>query len=145
MTSSIKWEPIEDLKAIRDLVDRTVIRPLASISLPGLSSFCTLLDMYETEQAYVAEVTVPGLEAEDLDISVSGSKLTVKGQRKAPEGAPTYLHRERPAGRLSRALRVPEDVDVNQITAKLANGVLTVTMPKGKAAEAVEIEVTPRK
>ena len=145
MTSSIKWEPIEDLKAIRDLVDRTVIRPLASISLPGLSSFCTLLDMYETEQAYVAEVTVPGLEAGDLDISVSGSKLTVKGERKAPEEAPTYLHRERPTGRLSRALRVPEDVDVNQITAKLANGVLTVTMPKGKAAEAVEIEVTPKK
>ena len=144
MTSSIKWEPIEDLKAIRDLVDRTVIRPLASISLPGLSSFCTLLDMYETEQAYVAEVTVPGLEAEDLDISVSGSKLTVKGERKASEEAPTYLHRERPTGRLSRALRVPEDVDANQITAKLANGVLTVTMPKGEAAAAVEIEVTPK-
>jgi HSP20 family protein len=145
MTSSIKWEPIEDLKAIRDLVDRTVIRPLASISLPGLGSFCTLLDMYETEGAYVAEVTVPGLEAEDLDISVSGSKLTVKGERKAPEETPTYLHRERPTGRLSRALRVPEDVDVSQIAAKLATGVLTVTMPKGQVAEAVEIEVTPKK
>jgi HSP20 family protein len=143
MTSSIRWEPIEDLKAIRDLVDRAVIRPLASISLPGLGSFCTLLDMYETEGAYVAEVTVPGLEAEDLDISVSGSKLTVKGERKAPEDAPAYLHRERPTGKLSRMLRVPKDVDVNQIAAKLANGVLTVTMPKGEAGEAVEVEVTP--
>jgi HSP20 family protein len=142
MTSSIKWEPIEDLKAIRDLVDRTVIRPLTSISLPGLGSFGALLDMYETEGAYVAEVTVPGLEAEDLDISVSGSKVTVKGERKAPAGAPTYLHRERPAGRLRRALRVPKDVAVDQITAKLGNGVLTVTMPKGEAAES---EVTQKK
>jgi HSP20 family protein len=140
MTSAIRWEPIEDLKAIRDLVDRTIIRPLSSISLPGLASFHTLLDLYETEGAYVAEVTVPGLEADDLDISVSGAKLTIRGERKAAASAPSYLHRERPGGKLSRAMRVPKDVDASQITAKLKDGVLTVTMPKGQAAEAVESE-----
>jgi HSP20 family protein len=140
MTSAIRWEPIEDLKAIRDLVDRIFIRPLSSISLPGLASFHTLLDLYETEGAYVAEVTVPGLEADDLDISASGHKLTIRGERKAAGAAPTYLHRERPAGKLSRALRIPKDVDVNGIAAKLKGGVLTVTMPKGQAAEAVENE-----
>jgi len=140
MTSAIRWEPIEDLKAIRDLVDRTFIRPLSSLSLPGLASFHTLLDLYETEEAYVAEVTVPGLEADDLDISVSGRKLTVRGERKSAEATPSYLHRERPGGKLSRAMRVPKDVDVDQIAAKLKGGVLTVTMPKGQAGTGPQID-----
>ena len=138
MTSSIKWEPIEDLKAIRDLVDRTLIRPLSSIPLPGLGSYFTLVDLYETPEAYVLEATVPGVQAGDLDITVTGRKLTIRGERKAPEAAPTYLHRERPPGKLSRTMRIPKDVDTSQISAKLAGGVLAVTLQKKKTPEAAE-------
>jgi HSP20 family protein len=142
MTSSIKWEPIEDLKAIRDLVDQALIRPLKSISLPGLGSFHTLVNLYETGEAYVVEATVPGLEADDLDISVSGHKLTIQGERKSAEATSKCLYRERPRGRLARTLRIPRDVDPKQISAKLSSGVLCVTMPKRKAEEA-EAEAAP--
>jgi HSP20 family protein len=135
MTSSIKWEPIEDLKAIRDVIDRTIVRPLASMPLPGLCSFHTLVDLYETPDAYLAQITVPGVEADDLDVSVSGRKMVIRGERKAGEESSKVLHRERPWGKLSRALRIPKDVDTGQISAKLISGILTVTMPKQKAAE----------
>ena len=111
--------------------------PLCGTRLP--------VDLYETDRAYVAVMDMPGVGADDLDLSVSGAKLTVAGQRPPYDPEAAYVRRERPTQRFSHSLRLPDNVNVEQIKAKLANGVLTVTMPKGETAEAVEIEVAPKK
>ena len=139
MTSSIKWEPIEDLKAIRDLLSRTFIHPW--VPLQELVGVHPPVDLYETPGAYVALIDVPGLEPADVDISVSGHKLTVPGERKAPEDAPAYLHHERPTGVFSRTLRVPGDAKVGEITAKMGSGVLTLILPKAEGAAGTKVEV----
>jgi len=149
MTSSIKWEPMEDLKAVGDLLNRVLIRPWVNISIPGLRSMQLLgvrqpVDMYETDEAFVAELDVPGTDAEGLNVVVSGARVTVTGERCLPgdcEGGegPTYVRRERPRGRFSRKLTVPAGVEVDQITARLRNGVLVLSMPKKPKPEAVRV------
>jgi len=160
MTSSIKWEPIEDLKAVGDLLNRVLIRPWVNVSIPGLRSMQVLgvrqpVDMYETDEAFVAELDVPGTDAEGLNVVVSGATVTVSGERCLPgdceegEGPaderpadvrpPAYVRRERPHGRFSRRLTVPAGVEVDRITARLRNGVLVLSMPKKAKPEAVRV------
>ena len=133
MTSAIRWEPIEDLKAIRDMVERTLIRPLVNLPLVTIMDVQILgarhpLDVYETEDGYVAEVEAPGFMADEIVVSVTGLKLTVEGKR-AVEGR-AYTHHESGMGRLKRTFRVPLGVAVDGITATLDHGVLVLTMPK---------------
>jgi HSP20 family protein len=160
MTSSIKWEPLEDLKAVGDLVSRVLIRPWVNVSIPGLRSMQRgwvhpmlgvrqPVDMYETDEAFVAELDVPGMEAEDLNVVVSGAKVTVTGERCLPGDCaevkgpayvrPTYVRRERPRGRFSRKLTIPDGVEVDQIKARLQNGVLVLSMPKKANPEVVKV------
>jgi HSP20 family protein len=159
MTSSIKWEPLEDLKAVGDLVSRVLIRPWVSVSIPGLRSMQLLgvrqpVDMYETDEAFVAELDVPGMEAEDLNVVVSGAKVTVTGERclpgdcaevkgradeRPPDVRPTYVRRERPRGRFSRKLTIPAGVEVDRIKARLQNGVLVLSMPKKAKPEVIKV------
>jgi HSP20 family protein len=154
MTSSIKWEPLEDLKAIGNLVSRVLIRPWVNVSMPGLRSMQLLgvrqpVDMYETDEAFVAELDVPGMEAEDLNVVVSGAKVTVTGERCLPgdcaevkglaDVRPTYVRRERPRGRFSRKLTIPDGVEVDQIKARLQNGVMVLSMPKKAKPEVIKV------
>jgi HSP20 family protein len=159
MTSLIKWEPIEDLKAVGDLLNRVLIRPWVNVSIPGLRSMQLLgvrqpVDMYETDEAFVAELDVPGTDVESLSVVVSGTKVTVTGERCVPgdceegkersdirpsDARPTYVRRERPRGRFSRKLTVPVGVEVDQITARLRNGVLVLSMPKKAKPDVVQV------
>jgi HSP20 family protein len=107
------------------------------------------VDLYDAGEAFVAELDAPGVDAAGISVSVSGSTLTVKGERgpvekQAPGGGRMYVYRERAAAKLSRKLTVPKGVDVDQISARLRGGVLTIVMPKAAAAESVTIEVTPK-
>jgi HSP20 family protein len=96
------------------------------------------IDLYETKESFVAEVDVPGLCADDLAISVIGSKMTISGSREQVHRA--YLHHERPAGKFARVVSVPAGVDVDGIEARVHDGVLVVSMPK-KAPEKVVVDV----
>jgi len=146
MTSAIKWEPIEDLKAIRDTLGCMVARSAGRAPLPKWLGIHPPMDLEETGEAFVAEVDLPGVQAEDIDVTVRGSKLTVEGKRAraaAEEGsASKRVHCERPTGTFSRTWTIPGTVDLDAIVARLDRGVLTVTMPKRAAARAVQIEIT---
>jgi HSP20 family protein len=107
------------------------------------------VDVSETSEAFVAKIDLPGVHAGDIEVSVSASRVTIKGKRSLAavedEGAASALKnilRERPTGAFSRTLTLPDGVDTDQITARLEQGVLTLTMPK-HAAPPVEIEIEP--
>jgi HSP20 family molecular chaperone IbpA len=140
MTSAIRWEPIEDIKAIRDMVGQTVGWLCGRVPLPcplGARSARLAVDLYQTEVAYVAVADMPGVGGDDVDVSVSGSRLTIAGKRKPSDPEVAFVRHERLGQRFSRSLRLPGDVDVGGITAKLASGVLTVTLPKGGVGEEI--------
>ena len=100
------------------------------------------LNVWEDDGNLYAEAELPGVSMSDLEIFVSGDELTVKGERKASteEGA-AWHRRERSAGTFSRAIRLPVEIDTEEVEANLTNGVLLITLPKSPAARPRKIEV----
>lgn len=112
----------------------------------GLGSY-NPVDLYETGDAVVLEMVVPGVRAEDLDINIEGRKLVISGSSKPEElkgqdaektddgSDRRYWLKDIAYGEFSRTVKVPQGVDAGAIDANLENGILRVTMPK--AAEAL--------
>ena len=93
-------------------------------------------------QAFVVTAALPGLEAKDVEITATGSTLSLKGERKvkAPEGYGVHRN-ERTSYRFSRTFELPAKVDSEKVEASLQNGVLTVTLPKAAEARPKQISV----
>ena len=100
------------------------------------------LNVYEDDANVYAEAELPGLRLEDLDVSVISNELTIRGKRQIniAEGV-TPLRCERLVGEFERTIELPMDIDVERVEASLHNGVLVITLPKAKAAQARKIQV----
>jgi len=100
------------------------------------------INVWEDEHNLRVEAEVPGMKMEDLEVTVMGNELTIKGHRgNGTAKDVTYHRRERGVGAFSRTLRLLVDVDANKVAASLVDGVLTVTLPKAEAAKPRKIEV----
>ncbi len=96
-------------------------------------------DLYETPDLYVITAEVGGLSRADIDVQVRDGRLTLRGRRPEAELPCERYHRvERGHGTLSRVFELPQAVDVDQISADLRDGVLTISVPKA-------LEPTPRR
>jgi len=100
------------------------------------------LNVWEDAENLFAESEIPGLKSEDLDITVVGSDLTIRGSRggEAREGA-IYHRRERGYGEFNRVLRLPIEVDADKVEATLKDGVLLIKLPKAESAKPKKIKV----
>jgi HSP20 family protein len=143
--SSFRGSPVNRLRQEMDRVVNEVFAPMAnevnSWFQPGTSG--PRLNVWEENDTFYAEAEVPGLRHEDLDVSVVGKQLTIKGRREAAqENKDAVFHRrERTVGEFVRAVTLPADVDADKVSATLAGGVLTVTLPKAEAAKPRKISV----
>lgn len=101
------------------------------------------VDVSENEKEIVVHAEIPGMVAEDMDISLNGRVLTMKGERKQEqeEKDKNYHRIERRYGSFSRSFELPADVDGNKVEAKYKNGVLTLNLPKAKEQSVKKIEV----
>jgi HSP20 family protein len=101
------------------------------------------MDFYETEDALVLELAVPGVTSSGIDVSVEGRQLTVRAELPAaPEGeARRYWLRSLPRGAYTRAVRLPMGVDVEAIEARVQNGVLNLRMPKAAEAKVRKLQI----
>jgi len=114
---------------------------------PGLgwrpASVFPAINLTEDADNYYVRAELPGIKADALDIQAVGRNLTLSGERTiASEGETVRYHRrEREAGKFSRTIGLPGDIDVNKVDAKLANGMLTVTIAKAEAAKPKQITV----
>ncbi len=113
----------------------------ASAFEPGSGVFPALNVNEDGEKVYV-EAELPGIKAEDLDISVVGNTLTLKGERKpdAVENV-SYHRRERQTGKFHKALTLPFDVDADRVEAHCKDGVLKLTLPKAEHAKPKKIAI----
>jgi HSP20 family protein len=102
------------------------------------------VDMTEDDKAYKITAELPGLEENDVDITVAGAMLTIKGEKsyeKEDKDKDRHVS-ERAYGSFQRSFALPEGVDADKITADMAKGVLTVMLPKtAQAAKPQKIEV----
>lgn len=100
------------------------------------------INVREEENAYVLSALVPGLKAEDLNIQVLDDVVRIDGEYKAAEES--YLVRELPSGSFTRTLRLPAAIEADSVEAKIADGVLTLTLPKAESARPKKIQVTAK-
>ena len=102
-----------------------------------------LMNVTHDQDNYYVRAELPGLKADDLDISVIGETLSISGERKLPveDKKAQYHRREREAGRFSRIVSLPGQIDANKVEARCSDGVLTVTLPKAEAAKPKQIAI----
>lgn len=101
------------------------------------------IDLYETEEAVVLKMAVPGVAAENIDISIEGRQLSIRGttEQEVEESDRRYWLKGISLGEFSRSVTVPSGIDANAIDAKVEEGILTVTMPKAPEALSRKIAV----
>jgi HSP20 family protein len=134
------WEP---LRVMRELLGWD---PFAEM-LPALRgetvTFAPKFEVHETKDAYVFKADVPGIEDKDLDITLTGNRLTVSGKREAEgrEEGVTYYAYERSYGSFSRSFTLPEGSDFDHAAAEVKSGVLTVSIPKKPESQARKISL----
>jgi HSP20 family protein len=141
-TTPARWDPFQ---LVREMIQ---LDPLRALDLApfGLEragrgvSFVPAFDMKETRDAFVLEADLPGVREEDVEVSLTGNRLTVSGRREAEhrEEGDTHFVYERSHGAFTRTFTVPDGCDTEHIEAELRDGVLRLRVPKRP-------EVQPRK
>jgi HSP20 family protein len=117
-----RWDPIRDLLAIQQRLDRFA---------PGPAGWKPAVDLHETPDNYVVAAEVPGMSRDDLEIRTQDGRLTISGIRREQTRPCEQYHRiERGHGSFTRTFQLPVPIDAERITADLRDGVLTVTCPK---------------
>jgi HSP20 family protein len=131
MSNLIRWEPMREMMTLREAMDRlfddAFTRP---VGISGVSAM-PAIDMYQTDDEVVVKATLPGLKAEDVNITVTGETLTLRGEYKQEneQKETTYHIREQRSGSFERSLFLPTDVKSDKAKADFENGILTITMP----------------
>ena len=99
-------------------------------------------DVEETAEAYLVELELPGVEQEDISVELSGGELSVSGEVKERERVGFLRTKARRVGRFDYRLSLPADIEEDQVSASLSNGVLTVRVPKAAKAQPRKIAIT---
>lgn len=116
--------------------------PFGRLAASGNGAAFPALNIWEQDHQFYVEAELPGLKMEEIELSVAGNELTIKGERKADaKDGQAYHRRERGAGPFSRLVRFPVDLDAERAEARLQDGVLTLTLPKHQAAQPRKIQV----
>lgn len=143
MSNLTRWEPVREMMTLREAMDRlfddAFTRPIGQ----GGSSGLPAIDLYQTNDEVVVKASLPGLKPEDVQISVTGDVLTLRGEFKQSEEKKeaTYHIREQRYGSFERTIMLPTDVQTDKAKADFENGVLTVTLPKAETVKPRTINI----
>jgi HSP20 family protein len=130
-----RWDPLRDLLAIQQRLDRFA---------PGPAGWQPPVDLYEMADAYVLTAEIPGVNRDDIDIQTGDGRLVLSGTRQARATGCEQFHRlERGHGSFQRTFQLPLPVDHAAVTADLKDGVLTIRIPKLPASSSRRISITP--
>ena len=149
MTDLVRFDPFREITPFRDVMDRfldrSLFRPGNGWSLLERDIGTLALDIYEDDDNLVVEASLAGVNPDEVDISISGNMLTIKGEtekdeEKGEEGSKYYC-RERRYGAFHRSVTLPMDVDADKVEAVFEKGVLKLTLPKIEAVKPKHIEV----
>ena len=135
--SLIKWEPFDEFdRLFRDMS----IAPMLRGNQPGLD---LAVDVYEDGANLVAEMNLPGLEADKIDVEVENNYLRIAGRREEVQEKKEKNHyaKEIRRGSFERVVALPDEVEQGNVSAQYENGVLKVTMPKRQKPEEKKVKV----
>lgn len=137
MKTLVRWNPTRTIFEEMDrFFEESTVQEPKTWNLP--------LDVIENEDGYVIKASIPGVDAENLNVVLEDNVLTVKAEVEAEELAENeQIHiRERRTGSFNRSLRFPVDVNGDEISANYTNGVLSLNVPKSEEVKPKQINVT---
>jgi len=155
MATMMRWDPFQDLRDAQEemaqmtQMSQMLARALGLQGQPQGSATATAwapaLDISERKDAYLVTVELPGVEAEDLEITLEDGLLTIQGERHfAHDSSEQQFHRvERRYGAFRRSITLPAQVQAEQIEASFDNGVLQIVVPKMEEATPKRIQIRP--
>lgn len=140
MANVVRWDPFDE--SLDDLFRGFFVRPVRG-GQPEAAS--PRIDVREDDKAYMVHAELPGVNKEDIHVSIEGNQVSisaeVKRQHEDKDGAKT-VRSERYYGRVYRAFSLPQDVDQAAASARYDNGVLDLTLPKktGNGSRKLQIQ-----
>jgi len=149
MANLTRWEPAREMLSLREAMDRlfeeSFLRP-GAFGVNESPIAALPVDMYETDDALVVKATVPGLKPEEIEVTITGDLLTIKGEFRSEEKTEkrNYLRQERRFGSFCRQVSLPAGVDSNKAKATFENGVLTLDLPKVEPVKAKTVKIVSK-
>jgi HSP20 family protein len=147
MANIVRWDPFGETLSLRQAMDKLFedawVRPWNQFAQNGNGLNALPLDVYETGDDIVVTAAVPGVKPEDLEVTVQGDVLTIRGETKSDEsvGDEKYHRRERGFGRFGRQVVLPMGVDSSKAEAHFEHGVVTLRLPKAEQAKERRIPI----
>ena len=140
-----RWTPMRDVLTLRQamdhLFDESFVGARPAGVTPAERAMRLPIDAYSTEGELVIVAPVPGAAPEDVEITVEGDTLTIKGEIRPPLENVDYIFNERPYGPFVRSLTVNVPVEAEKAEATFDNGLLTLTIPKAESVKPKTIKV----
>ena len=150
MGSLMRWEPMRDFVSLGDAMDRLfedsfIARPrgwLAPLRAADLA-----MDVYETKNQVVVKTALPGIKPEDVEITITGNTLTIRGESKQENEVKDadYIRRERHYGSFARTVTLPGGLKSDKAEATFKDGMLTLEIPKTEESKTRTITVKSKK
>jgi HSP20 family protein len=146
MTVTTSWDLFDDLRAEHDDLLRLTAgpngRPVQRDAAGG-AIWAPAVDIYERRDAYLVMAEIPGVSADDVEVTFEDGLLTIQGERHlAKEASAEQVHRsERRHGAFRRSIMLPSHVEADKIEASAQDGVLQILVPKPREARGKRIQV----
>jgi HSP20 family protein len=143
MSNLTRWEPLREMMTLREAMDQLFDDAFTSPRGGRGVSIVPAVDVYQTADDVVVKANLPGLKADDVQISVTSDVLTLRGEYKheVEQKEATYHILERRSGSFERSVMLPMDVQTDKAKADFEDGVLTITLPKAETVKTKTITV----
>jgi HSP20 family protein len=141
MSDLMRKDPFQEMTTLRDAMNQLLAESFVRPQGWG-GARQVPLDLYETEDAYVAKLAVPGLKPDNFEITIQQNMISIRGHTQTDQQQGIRYHvQEQHFGDFNRTIQFPTAVEANKIQASLADGLLTIHVPKAEAAKPKRITV----
>jgi HSP20 family protein len=142
------WKPMDIETMFNDFISdfwspRVPWRRRSAWPVRAVASQVPAVDLYDQNDEFIVKAEIPGLAKEEVDVSIEGNTLTIKGEKKKQEEVKRqdYYYSERSFGAFSRTVELPSPVQPDKVNATFTNGVLEIRLPKTEEAKKNVIKV----
>ncbi len=141
--SSLHWQRWGPFRDLHEEVGRFIVSLDPFQTVRRVQAYPPL-NVHDGGDRYFLSMRLPGMTPADIELTITGETLTIRGERKRPEGIKddSYRRQERPMGRWVRTITLPERVESTHVAASFAEGILIVNLPKAESAKPRRITVT---
>jgi HSP20 family protein len=140
-----RWDPMQELERVADRMRRTLDQTFGGSrwkSFPDdADAWVPPVDLEETDDAYLVEAELPGVNPQDVTVDIDGNELEITGEVKERKRTGTLRRNMRHSGRFAYRITLPQRADDDKIEASLTDGILTVHIPKGEKDRRRRIEI----